>query len=164
MKKFTVITSIIAMAALAFTLTACGADNPQSNDNSNQPSVEQNKPDTSTPTAYPTISAAIDAAQKSDGSDFSTQPIILSGTVAAVDENNHGIVLYDGDMSSTAVIMFDQDEPLPQKGASANICGYISRVYDNGGDAKARARSLYMYKGHELAKDKEQKTSIFYKA
>jgi len=147
MKKVTTITAIITMAALVFTLSACGAENQPSSNNSEQTPVEQSKPEEPTPTSYPTIAAAIDAAKQADGSTFATQPILISGTVTATNDSSHSVALYDGDMASMAVVTFKQDEALPEKGSNARVQGYISRITDNG---DGKAQMILLYKASEV--------------
>lgn len=100
-----------------------------------QQTQEEENDISSSATDYPTIAAAIDAAKASDGTSFSTQPIMISGTVVSVNEAASSVVLYDGDAANTAIVTFDGGNDIPEKDSNVKVCGYISKItVSNSGD------------------------------
>ncbi len=101
----------------------------------------------SSATDYPTIAAAIDAAKASDGTSFSTQPIMISGTVVSMNEAASSIVLYDGDAANTAVVTFDGGNDIPEKDSNVKVCGYISKItVSNSGEL----RTIFLHKAQTV--------------
>ena len=93
-----------------------------------QQTQEEEDDISSSATDYPTIAAAIDAAKASDGTSFSTQPIMISGTVVSANEAAYSVMLYDGDAANTAIVTFDGGNDIPEKDSNVKVCGYISKI------------------------------------
>lgn len=93
-----------------------------------QTQEEEDDDISSSATDYPTIAAAIDAAKASDGTSFSTQPIMISGTVVSANEAASSVVLYDGDAANTAIVTFDGGNDIPEKDSNVKVCGYIGKI------------------------------------
>jgi hypothetical protein len=116
-----------------------------------QQAQEEEDDISSSATDYPTIAAAIDAAKASDGTSFSTQPIMISGTVVSMNEAASSVVLYDGDTANMAIVTFDGGNDIPEKDSNVKVCGYISKItVSNSGEL----HTIFLHKAQTVGDQK----------
>lgn len=119
---------LVAACAVVLIFSICNYVGLQNQQNEASQQAQEEDDISSSATDYPTIAAAIDAARASDGTSFSTQPVMISGTVVSANEAASSVVLYDGDAANTAIVTFDGGNDIPEKDSNVKVCGYISKI------------------------------------